>query len=268
MQVMKMSEFTDLPNKKKTKAKAKISKVVAVYYGCGGPPGSSVDESGNKVDPTPAGEYVIQRIGPHVSHGKYVLSMIAWGTPTRMVKEVSAIPGTSEHEKNEVFQVQRNGKWILGTNIHVDLNAANVREAYKALFEGVGKPAPVEIPDKWLLNDFGPNTVYFFKDLDGNKKFDPKTETIQQEMFHTTPDNEMQLAHKKEIVLDYSHGCIHVHPGHFREMVKKRYFKTGATVQIHKYTQTLPIYNLDETAKPPYVIHFFPKPQTILVYGQ
>ena len=87
-------------------------------------------------------------------------------------------------------------------------------------------------------------------------------------MFHTTPDNEMQLAHKKEIVLDYSHGCIHVHPGHFREMVKKHYFKPGVTVQIHKYTQELPVYDLDETAKPPYVIHFFPKPQTILVYGQ
>ena len=248
-----MTDFADLPNKKTTKATAKASKVFGVYSGCGGPPESSFDSDGNKIDPTPAGEYVIQRIGPHVSHGKWFRSTIAWGTPTRIEKGV--------------FQVQRNGKWIAGTTIHEYLTAAQVQQDYTALYAGVDKEAPAVIPEKWELNDFGPEAVYFFKDLDGDKMFDPATETIQQEMFHTTPDNEMQLANKKEIVFVHSHGCIHVHPGHFREM-KKNCLKPGVTVQIHKYDQAVPVFNQDDTAKPPYVIHFFPGSDTILVYGQ
>ena len=248
-----MTDSTDLPNKKTTRATAKVSRVGGVYSGCGGPPGSSLDDNGNRIDPTPAGEYVIQRIGPHVSHGKWPLSMIAWGTPTRI--------------EEDVFEVQRSGKWVAGTTIHEYLTAAHVRNEYKALYAGVDKKAPAVIPDNWVLNDFGPAAVYFFKDLDGDKRFDPATETIQQEMFHTTPDNEMQLADKKEIVFVHSHGCIHVHPGHFREM-KKYCFKPGVTVQIHKYSQAVPAFNLDKTAKPPFIIHFFPGSDTILVYGQ
>lgn len=247
-----MDHFLVLPDEEKCFIKSNYSVVVAQYLGQGGPPTSSVDKRQNKIDPTPTGEFIVARIQQHLSGGKYPLSMIPWGTEFRL--------------NNMIPEVYLKGKWVPTESIHPDLTLREIVLAFGFIYSNLTTPRPNKLPNKWIYNDFGPKTVYMYKDTNHNGKFDPGAETIMQEMFHTTPDNEMQVLYKETVVLDDSHGCIHVHPKHMRTMIAKKYFKVGGTVFIHSYKEDVPKgFTISPNAKPPYIVHFYPKSRKILV---
>ena len=130
-------------------------------------------------------------------------------------------------------------------------------------------------PNGWSLNDFGHITVYMYSDKNGNQKLDPDMEKVKGEMFHTTPENEVQAMRRKKnsaikVVLDESHGCIHMDPDQFDEMINAGYFDNNNEINIYKYTEDMPdIKSLGGIQKGgrPYAVHFFPKSKKIIVTG-
>ncbi len=271
----KSEPFFDLPDQSDVVLQLERQKVCYECPAMGGEPVSRLDNQGYRIDPTPTGEYTIEKITPHVSPGKYLFSMIKWGEETRI--------------ENGIFQVKRNGKWIVGTSIDPGLTADVVIEQYIGLFKRAGiARTSNEIPKRWILNDFGPIAAYLFKDEDGDL-VRGKNEKREQEMFHTTPPDELRKANGLDVQLDYSHGCIHVDPIAMVELTtgnwsssqqsntnlpdvqdrndSKAVFKPGVTVYTHSYDEIIPSYQIDRTARPPYVVHFFPQASTILVYG-
>lgn len=267
--------FIDLPDQANVVLQLERQKVCYECPAMGGESVSRFDDNKNRIDPTPTGEYTVEMIVPHVSPGKYVMSMIRWGEETRIL--------------NDVFEVKRNGRWVSGTTIHKKLTANNVKDAYADLFRTAGvKYQGDSIPDRWILNDFGPMAVYLFKDEDGDL-VRGKNEKREQEMFHTTPPDELRKANGLDVQLDYSHGCIHVEPTAMKELitgewvvksdvngksvgVKKKsdsqvVFRSGVTVHNHSYDESIPSYKIDRRAKPPYTVHFFPQANTLLIFG-
>lgn len=131
------------------------------------------------------------------------------------------------------------------------------------------------LPNEWRLNDFGHITVYMYSDKNGNQKLDPDMEKIKGEMFHTTPDNEAQAEKRRQkpttkVELVESHGCVHMDPDQFDEMIDAGYFDKNNEINIYKYTENMPdIKSLGGIQKGgrPYAIHFFPKSRKIIVTG-
>ena len=94
------------------------------------------------------------------------------------------------------------------------------------------------MPRTWVFNDFGPEAIRYFKDLNHNGKLDGK-EQLKGEMFHTAPDNEAQQAQGKPIVMGESHGCIHLRPVERDQLKAKGAFELGRALIIHTYKERL-----------------------------
>lgn len=92
------------------------------------------------------------------------------------------------------------------------------------------------IPATWVLNDFGPVAIRWFKDLNGNRILDGK-EQISGQMFHTTPLNEAQHAQKQVVQLSPSHGCIHLKPADRDMLFAIGAFKPKTEFTIHKHNE-------------------------------
>ena len=74
---------------------------------------------------------------------------------------------------------------------------------------------------------------------------------------HTIPDDEYYFAHKKQLALSDSHGCIHVHPEDIDSIVK--YIKIGSVIEIHPYSEMdIPVGFDRNYGRPPVELHFFP----------
>lgn len=121
------------------------------------------------------------------------------------------------------------------------------------------------VPDKWLFNDFGHQTCYFFKDV--NKKFRlDKKEHIHSEFIHTTPTNEAETAKGEHVLLEYSHGCIHIKPKDIDDMIAKNYLKKGNLLIVHSYDRAAPIDPV-QSGRNPFEVHFYPRASQILIFG-
>jgi hypothetical protein len=88
------------------------------------------------------------------------------------------------------------------------------------------------IPDVWVLNDFGPVAINYFRDPNRNRKRDPG-EKAMGEMIHTTPDDEGQTDQGKPVQLSFSHGCIHVRPADLARLLRGAAFKVGELIVVH-----------------------------------
>jgi hypothetical protein len=135
------------------------------------------------------------------------------------------------------------------------------------IYERIAPNCPAKLPDTWIFNDFGHITWYMVQanahEAPGSK---PK---IHNEFIHTTQRNEYQTSHHSRVVLEYSHGCIHIKPHDIDEMALKGYLKVGNLFIVHKYNEK-PSIKINSTVAGKYSrfqVHFFPGLEQIVVCG-
>ncbi len=220
--------------------------IVDVYDAVGGEDKDSfIATDGKKAGRTDEGEFVIAYCGRHTSRLYPYWGSIPWGTRMK--------------EENGILKVYMGRRWQPLKNF---TNATKdiIKDEYETLY-GMRK-----LPDKWVFNDFGHMTCYYFKDVNRNHKLDKKIEHIHGEFIHTTPENEAQSALGKAIELDYSHGCIHVKPKDIDEMQERGYVKKGNLLVVHSYRQKAPI-GPRRIGKAPFEFHFYPFSNKIVIFG-
>lgn len=222
-------------------------KLVAVYDAVGGPemPFGSGPFAGG---PTRPGEFIVAGITKHVSH-QWPFSRIAWGTPLK--------------DDGKTIFVLINGIWKDQKSL-TGFSREAVVQRYIDLTNDLWVKLPVE---SWVFNDFGHITIYYAKDVNQNGVFDQETESISNQMIHTTPQNEYQTLNKMPVVLDLSHGCIHLKPNDIDEMIQKKYLKRGTMVYIYPYDLKPMTIGKTEAGMPPISVHFFPGINKIFVKG-
>lgn len=240
-------------------------------------------EANDKTEATPTqtGRFVVASIGQHLSGSRWLFSTIPWGTPIRKNKQFN-------------LEVQLNGRWQL---LH-ELPAW--REKYAAFPAGATQvfvqeyirllkslqvtkyglktqaemPAPWngDFPKTWMLNDFGPVAVKYFRDTNHNWKLDGK-ESIVSDFIHTTPFEELETQISKQIKpivpmqLGESHGCIHFVPSVLQDWVARKILKVGASLEVHSYqTASIPVSFERPTGRVGVEIHFFPKLFKVVLY--
>lgn len=221
--------------------------VVDRYMAFGGPNVAFKAGDGFVAGPTDQGTFAIAYCAPHSSarYGKY--SKIRWGSPLR---ETS--PGNVE--------VLHEGAWRKLSSFSM---APSVDEIKEYNFDLYGER---EVPKTWVFNDFGHLTCYYFKDLNKNGKIDGK-EKVHGEFIHTTPDNEAQTAKGEDVVLEESHGCIHVKPADIDDMDTKKYLNRGTLLVVHSYSSKAPM-EMPSKGKKPFEVHFYPGVHWMIVFGE
>ena len=224
---------------------------VAEFDAVGGPSKLVKAADGYYAGPTDAGVYRISHCGRHSSPSYPDWSRVRWGSEIK--------------EQDGEIWVMHDSKWQ-------PLKKLSPRMTKEILIERNGMLyGKFEMPKKWLFNDFGHITCYFFKDINGNRKLDKNLgEEIHTEYFHTTPDDEALTAAGQNVVLTgTSHGCIHLKPNDIDEMIRKGYFKSGNMVAIYRYNVKIPAtWTRDATAIAPFEVHFFPGEKKVIVTGR
>lgn len=174
-------------------------------------PGRNTDE-----EPTWPGTYIIEQTKPYVTR-TWDTAAIKWGTPLRDVEA-----------KHDVLYQLPSGQWGSLKKDYPVLTRSFILEKH---FELYGRRV---VPATWVFNDFGPVAIRWFKDLNGNRKLD-RNERLSGQMFHTTPQNEMQHARRRPVVLGPSHGCIHLKPQDRETLFVLGAFKPGTVFIVHGY---------------------------------
>jgi hypothetical protein len=219
--------------------------IVAYYDAMGGPSKPEMGDDGFMKHPTTKGDFVLASCGKHVSTRYPFWSSIPWGTRLK--------------EDKGILKVLIEGKWQ-PLSKYTTVTKDELKEEYYNLYK---KNA---LPDRWLFNDFGHMTCYYFRDINHNRVLDSKSEHITGEFIHTTPIDEANTALNNTVELEGSHGCIHVKPNDIDEMIKKGYLKKGNLVVVHSYRQEMPI-GQRSIGKAPFEFHFYPKSNKVVIYG-
>lgn len=219
--------------------------IVATYAGKGGPRKSEMGGDGFSAGPTDSGNYVLAYCGAHSSQRYQAWSRIRWGSQIE--------------ERGGKLYVKHDGRWRRFSSL-TSVTRDDIMAYHRDLY-GVAK-----IPDRWVFNDFGHVTCYFFKDRNGNRRLDDG-ERIHGEFIHPTPVDEAATAQGLPVTLAPSHGCIHVKPKEVDEMIARGYMKRGNRITIHKYDDGLPALESDPAGAAPFEVHFYPGVDTILVLG-
>ncbi len=218
---------------------------IDAFEAVGGPITPVMGSDGFPAGPTNKGKFVIARCGRHASNRYAYWSRIEWGTPLK--------------EEAGMLYVKMRGTW----KKLADFTAATKAEILDKHDELYGSRI---IPNKWVFNDFGHMTCYYFKDLNNNRRRD-KNERIHGEFIHTTPSNEAETFTSKPVILLESHGCIHVKPTDIDTMIRKKYLQKGNRVIVHDYADRAP--RITHTGgQPPFELHFYPGDRKILVKGK
>jgi hypothetical protein len=171
--------------------------------------------------PTIAGTYIIHFVRPYTTPS-WPMSKIAWGTA---LKDMPA--------QNDVWYKLNGKKWGSVKN-DIGIGRSELISYYHSLY---GKHM---VPKSWVFNDFGPLSVRFFKDLNGNRRLDrSKGEVLSGEMIHTTPENEAQASTRKKVILVPSHGCIHIKPQDRNILMALGAFNSGTSFIVHKYSEKI-----------------------------
>jgi hypothetical protein len=242
-----------------------ILKKLKTYDAHGGLSNDFLDEypalKASEYSSTKAGRYVIHSIAKHVSERRWLYSSVPWGTPI-----------TFNWIEHRVY-IKKDGKFVKLSEYNTQWSNYSDTHAYDLLLEMYqnnyinyySKP----FPDTWIFNDFGHVAIKYFKDTNHNFILD-KTESIQSDFIHTTPVDEAKTAYNKivsprfarPIVLENSHGCIHVKPDNINELIDKGYLSKGANMEVHTYQPSLMVPNRLEiknaNPKKMFEVHFFP----------
>jgi len=217
-----------------------------VYDAVGGPETSHLAPDGFEAGPTDPGEYRVAYCGRHVSQRYPDWSTIPWGAPLK--------------DDGRELQVLYQGRWQRVFDV-VGKTRDDVLEYYQELyFKRI-------VPTKWVFNDFGHVTCYFYQDTNNNRRFDRDRETLHPEFFHTTPVDEALSDLQRAVTLQGSHGCIHLKPPEITSMIKRGFMKPGTLVVIHPYFDRKAIFPPRGSARGPYELHFFPAMKKLLVIG-
>jgi hypothetical protein len=189
-------------------------KVVLDVEAWGGPDEVQPKRAGERFPPAPTtpGRFRIGWIGQYLTP-TWKLSQLAWGTP---------IKRDPKSDSDFLYQVGP-GRWR-SVKQKTGVGADELVEEYERLTLKRG------VPDKWVFNDFGPIAVRYYRDKNNNRKQD-KDEPLSGEMFHTTPDNEVN----PRAPLGLSHGCVHVRPSDRDRLIQNGAFKIGTLLVIHRY---------------------------------
>jgi len=168
-------------------------------------------------EPTWSGQYIIDKAEAYRTPS-WGTSKLVWGTRLRDMPS-----------KNDIWYALPSGKWGSLKQLY---ESNETREFFMARHKELyGKKL---VPDTWVFNDFGPIAIRWFKDLNGNKVLDGK-ERLSGQMFHTTPDNEAEVALGNPVRLTPSHGCIHLKPNDRDRLFTIGAFKRGTSFTVYKY---------------------------------
>jgi hypothetical protein len=173
-------------------------------------PGEKFGES-----PTTPGRFRVGWIGPYVTP-TWPFSGIPWGARLK--------PHPSM--RDDLLYEASPGRWR-SVRQKIGKTRGQVEAQLQALY-----PAG-QLPDRWVLNDFGPVAIRFFEDLNNDGKRNAN-EPLSGEMFHTTPDNEADPS----LPLFQSHACIHLRPSDRDRLMGHKAFKMGILIVIHHYGET------------------------------
>ncbi len=203
------------------------------YSAAGGPPAgwTNPNQGGHTADPTPPGQYVL---GPrqHVTTTSWPMSVIPWGASLRINK------GEAEYQDG-------NGRWRLATGPNGEVTRAMIQFQSRSRDKGLTTDQIIVAirkifidPDTgtllmttWEYNDFG-KWGWNLRALPG------KTATAYY--VHTTDQNERDAEAKLDILLENSHGCVHLVPSQRDEMIDKGYLVEGAEFDVRPYNEVGP----------------------------
>lgn len=219
--------------------------IVDLFEAVGGPAKAYKAPDGYTAGPTDAGQYVVAYCGRHSSRAYAYWSKVRWGSPLR--------------EKRGVLQIQANGRWQ-PLKAFTTVSKSEILDYHESLY-GTRK-----LPSKWVFNDFGHLTCYFFEDANKDGKLS-KGEKIHSEFIHTTPGDEAATAQGQPVILAESHGCIHLKPEDIDRMKLRGYLDAGTAMIIHKYGDK-PFAGPKGTGSRPFEVHFFPGAKRIVVQGR
>jgi hypothetical protein len=182
-------------------------------------------DSGMRPRPTTPGSYVISGWGPYRTRS-WDFSRIRWGTELRLDE-------TRQHLLYKTDTLSQ--PWRPVESIIPLATLAYVRRLFSDTWGGNRRydRNGDGIPDVWVLNDFGPMAINYFRDPNRNRKLDAG-EKIMGEMIHTMPDNEGQTDQGKPVEMQFSHGCIHVRPADLGRLVGQGAFKVGELIVVHE----------------------------------
>ncbi len=181
-------------------------------------------DHGMRPQPTTPGNYVISGWAPYVTK-RWEFSRIPWGTELRLDAAREHLlynTGTMFHPWQRVESLMPHATLDYVRGEFHNMWGANRR--YDRNGDG--------IPDVWVLNDFGPMAINYFRDPNRNRKLDAG-EKIMGEMIHTVPDNQGQTDQGLPVSMGYSHGCIHVRPVDLARLLRQGAFKAGELIVVH-----------------------------------
>ncbi len=166
----------------------------------------------------PKGTFIIQVIQP-ITTKNWDYSQIAWGEMVEIRTSDMA-----------VFDLSGKKMFIL------DYGVKDIIRSYSDMPEvvqAIQRRQTIRVP--YRFNDFGHIGIKFFKDINGNKKFDPQIEHIVPTYIHSTPSDEWDRINNqdKARALGYSHGCIHMYPSDIDELLREYVVRRVTTVTIH-----------------------------------
>lgn len=287
----------------------KLTKVIA-YPGVGGMPEEDIEEAekASGYSPTRSGIFTVGTIVPHRSAGRWTNSVVPWHAETRLVKgtvqvkingkwrKLSGLKGWKKKTEKETYEKLLKGyDDMFRPEINIILRHSPGLSRIEVLEKiGVGyvagTPSGRELPDKWMLNDFGHMSIKYYRDLNHNGKRD-KSEAFISDFVHSSPMTEMldNLDEKERLkliekeflsqknytdrqkhlwgILNYSHGCIHAFPNHVDEMIAAGHLAVGNIVQVHEYdVETLVTQRVNRQRTGQFEVHFFPKDFEMVVY--
>jgi hypothetical protein len=244
----------------------------------GGPSVKTMGADRNEMTPTESGRFVIAKIEKHVSSGRYLWSGVPWGAGLKFINNVTYIDISNKGlwQKLTVYRpiwLKEYQTEAAVTNAIIDYWKVIAFTTYAgnniALYG-------MQIPDRWVFNDFGHISVKYFRDKNHNGILD-KNESILGDFIHTTPSNEAvsfynstRQASQSTFAVDLpgSHGCIHVKPEDVNTMIGSGFLKKGEVIVVHPYSEKV----MPATIKPDrytrkgYEAHFFPGLFKIAIY--
>lgn len=250
------------------------------YDAHGGPSTKKMGHDGHEMTPTRNGRYVIGAVEKHISYGKYAYwSGVPWGAGLKFINDVTYV------------DVNNNGHWQkLSTYRPIWITYYKTETAIKNAIKivwlqlkvahyNVGEVAlySMEMPDRWLFNDFGHISIKYFVDRNHDGILNKKTETLMGDFIHTTPGEEAITSYNSralatqprfQVSLSESHGCIHVKPTDVDLMIGAGYLKKGQSMVVHSYKDKMimPTLKPDTYTRPGFEVHFFPGLFKIVIY--
>jgi len=295
---------------------------IAEFPALGGYPETEIDEEMKKdrYSPTTVGVFTIRSIVAHKSGGRWQMSVVPWGAETKIVgknvvmvkirgswKKLSSLPKWKQLSSEQaVFDALLDNYDELFKEGIVKMMAKRLGidriEVLRRMGVGVlaGSPAGREIPDQWILNDFGHKSIKYFKDRNHDGRFN-KGERLINDFMHSTPSTEVWSAfsvgtrrnlkayswarymirratgEQREVpdfnrafdnaLLGHSHGCIHLFPHDIDTMIADGYLKKKGIIEIHPYDQSsksILIVKRYRTLE--HEVHFFPKDSKVIVF--